>query len=101
GHGLLATVVTIPPMLGLLGTVTGIISSVRVLGHFRGSESIPAALDERRVVVPRPPEPDLIVAIPAMAVHHWLSSQIERRVREMSRRALELTDLITNGGSPR
>jgi len=43
----------------------------------------------------------LIIAIPTMAVHHWLSSQIERRVREMSRRALELTDLITNGGSPR
>lgn len=101
GLGLLATIVTIAPMLGLLGTVTGIISSFRVLGNFQGVESNPAALAVGIAEALITTAAGLIIAIPTMAIHHWLSSQIERRVREMSRRALELTDLITNGGNPR
>lgn len=100
GLGLLSTIVTIAPMLGLLGTVTGILQSFRVLGNFQGIESNPAALAVGIAEALITTATGLAIAIPTMAVHHWLSTTIERRVREMSRRALELTDLITNGRVP-
>jgi len=97
GLGLLSAIVTISPMLGLLGTVTGIIRSFRVLGA-TGMETNPAALAVGIAEALITTAAGLVIAIPSLAVYHWLSSLIERRVREMSRRALELTDLISARG---
>ena len=101
GLGLLSNIVTIAPLIGLLGTVTGIIRSFRVLGAFEGVASSPAALSVGIAEALITTAAGLIVAIPAMAAHGWLSSAIERRVREMSRRALELTDLLAARGEKR
>lgn len=100
GLGLLSAIVTIAPLLGLLGTVTGIIRSFRVLGAFQGVSS-PAALSVGIAEALITTAAGLIIAIPMMAVHSWLSSMIERRVREMSRGALELIDLLSNQGGAR
>lgn len=94
GLGLLNTIVTIAPMIGLLGTVTGIIRSFRVLGAFEGVTSNPAALSIGIAEALITTAAGLIVAIPAMAAHNWIASVVERRVREMNRRALELLDLL-------
>ncbi|MBO2520376.1 MAG: MotA/TolQ/ExbB proton channel family protein [Firmicutes bacterium] len=99
GLGVLSAIVTISPMLGLLGTVTGIIRSFRVLGS-TGIETNPAALAAGIAEALITTAVGLVIAIPSLAVYHWLTSMIERRVREMSRRALELTDLIAGGGAP-
>lgn len=98
GLGLIATIVSISPLIGLLGTVTGIIRSFQVLGAFQGVASNPAALSVGIAEALITTAAGLIIAIPAMAVHHWLSSMVESRVREMNRRALEITDLIANRG---
>lgn len=98
GLGFLSSVVTVAPMIGLLGTVTGIIRSFQVLGAFQGIESNPAALSVGIAEALITTAAGLIVAIPTLAAHHWLSSLIERRVREMSRRALEVTDLLAGRG---
>jgi len=94
GLGLLSTIVTIAPMIGLLGTVTGIIRSFRVLGAFEGVTSNPAALSIGIAEALITTAAGLIVAIPAMAAHNWIASVVERRVREMNRRALEVLDLL-------
>lgn len=96
GLGLLGSVVSIAPLLGLLGTTTGIIRSFRVLGAFQGVESNPAALAVGIAEALITTAAGLVIAIPTLAVHNWLSSLIERRVREMSRRALEMIDLLSN-----
>lgn len=97
GLGLLSTVVAVAPLIGLLGTVTGIIRSFRVMGAFQGIESNPAALSVGIAEALITTAAGLFIAIPALAVYNWLTAQIDRRVREMSRRALELTDLLQNG----
>ncbi len=98
GLGMLGTIVSISPLIGLLGTVTGIIRSFQVLGAFQGVASNPAALSVGIAEALITTAAGLMIAIPAMAVHHWLTSMVETRVREMSRRALEITDLIANRG---
>jgi len=98
GLGMIATIVSIAPLIGLLGTVTGIIRSFQVLGAFQGVASNPAALSVGIAEALITTAAGLIIAIPAMAIHHWLSSMVERRVREMNRRALEITDLIASRG---
>ena len=98
GLGMIATIVSIAPLIGLLGTVTGIIRSFQVLGAFQGVASNPAALSVGIAEALITTAAGLIIAIPAMAIHHWLSSMVERRVREMNRRALEITDLIAIRG---
>lgn len=98
GLGLLGTIVAIAPLIGLLGTVTGIIRSFRVMGAFAGIEGNPQALSVGIAEALITTAAGLFIAIPSLAIYNWLSAQIERRVREMSRRALELTDLIREGG---
>jgi len=100
GLGLLGSVVTIAPLIGLLGTVMGIMSSFRVLGAFEGVANSPAALSVGIAEALITTAAGLVIAIPAMAAHGWISSAVERRVREMSRRALEITDLLSNQGGP-
>lgn len=97
GLGLLSTIVSVAPLIGLLGTVTGIIRSFRVMGAFQGIESNPAALSVGIAEALITTAAGLFIAIPSLMVYNWLTGQIDRRVREMSRRALELTDLLHNG----
>src|SRR5690606_39348153 len=81
-RSVLSAIVTISPMLGLLGTVTGIIRSFRVLGS-TGIETNPAALAAGIAEALITTAVGLVIAIPSLAVYHWLTSMIERRVREM------------------
>lgn len=94
GLGLLGSIVTIAPLIGLLGTVTGIIRSFRVLGAFEGVTSNPAALSVGIAEALISTAAGLFVAIPAMAIHNWIASTVERRVRDMNRKAMELIDLL-------
>lgn len=91
--GVLDLVVTIAPLLGLLGTVTGIIKSFRVLGAIQGIGQ-PAALTGGIAEALVTTAAGLIIAIPAMAMYSWISAVIDRRVREMNRRAAELADIL-------
>ena len=91
---MLDAVVTIAPLLGLLGTVTGIIRSFNVLGALEGLAS-PQALSVGIAEALITTAAGLVIAIPSMAVYHWISSIIDRRVADMNRRTGEIIELVT------
>lgn len=89
----LDTIVTVAPLLGLLGTVTGIIRSFEALGASAGidqSASLSLGIAEALITTAS----GLIIAIPSMVVYNWLSSVIDQRVREMNRCSAELLELL-------
>lgn len=91
---LLESVVNIAPLLGLLGTVTGIIRSFNVLGALEGlatPQDLSLGVAEALITTAA----GLSIAIPAMAVYHWLSSIIDRRVADMNRRTAEILEIIS------
>jgi biopolymer transport protein ExbB len=90
---ILETVVSLSPLLGLLGTVTGIIRSFNVLSNLQGV-SDPTALSAGIAEALITTAAGLIIAIPTLAVYNWLTSIIEKRLQEMNTRAEELIDLI-------
>ncbi len=91
---MLDAIVTIAPLLGLLGTVTGIIRSFNVLAALEGLAS-PQALSVGIAEALITTAAGLIVAIPSMAVYHWINSIIDRRVADMNRRSAEILDIVT------
>ncbi len=91
---MLDAIVTIAPLLGLLGTVTGIIQSFNVLAALEGLAS-PQALSVGIAEALITTAAGLIIAIPSMAVYHWISSIIDRRVADMNRRSGEIIELVT------
>lgn len=90
----LDTIVAIAPLLGLLGTVTGIIRSFQVLSALDGigtPEAMSVGIAEALITTAA----GLIIAIPTLALYNWISSVIDRRVIEMNRCSEELLDLLT------
>lgn len=91
--GILDTIVTISPLLGLLGTVTGIIRNFQILAGLEGV-STPQMMSSGIAEALITTAAGLIIAIPTLAVYNWLSSIIDRRVLEMNRSSEELLDLL-------
>lgn len=92
---ILDTIITISPLLGILGTVTGIIGSFQVMSSLEGVTS-PQALSGGIAEALITTATGLIIAIPTLALYNWLSSIVDRRVLEMNRCSEELIDLIAH-----
>jgi biopolymer transport protein ExbB len=75
---LFAVIAAVAPLLGLLGTVTGMIQAFReVASQGLGSGKALAPGIYKALVTTAG---GLVVAIPALLTHHWLSSRIENYV---------------------
>ncbi|MBE3575971.1 MAG: MotA/TolQ/ExbB proton channel family protein [Firmicutes bacterium] len=95
GIPLLDTMVTISPLLGLLGTVTGIIRTFNVLGALHGI-SEPTAMSVGIAEALVTTAFGLIIAIPSMAASAYFSYVVDRHVLEMNRRSGELLALVAS-----
>ncbi len=95
---ILELVVTIAPMLGLLGTVVGIIKSFNVLGATAGLTD-PAVLSIGIAEALITTAAGLIVAIPTQAMYTYLNGLIERQVSVMNRKSLEIVSLAVSNRS--
>lgn len=90
--GLLSTIATLAPLLGLLGTVTGMIQCFNVIAT-QGTGT-PATLGGGISEALLTTAFGLIVAIPVILAHRFLSSRVERLVLEMEEYSLRIVDLL-------
>ena len=80
----LGLMATIAPLLGLLGTVSGMIQTFRIITEVGNSD--PAMLAGGISVALYTTYFGLIVAIPVMVIHHMLKSQVEKIAVDMEER---------------
>jgi biopolymer transport protein ExbB len=85
---LLAVIATSGPLLGLLGTVTGMIKTFTLITVFgTGSAGkLSAGISEALIAT----KFGLMVAIPALVVHGFLSQRIQKHLAMLERYALEI-----------
>ena len=93
----LSVVATITPLLGLLGTVTGMIKVFRdVAGHVDPDISILAGGIWEALITTAA---GLTVAIPAFALHRLLLSRIDRIAADLAAQGIAVIDLLDPGTS--
>ncbi len=90
----LDAIVTGAPMLGLLGTVTGIIRSFRILSQLQGIEQ-PSALSAGIAEALITTAAGLVIAVPVLFVYVYLSTLIDRRVAQLNRVSSQFLQLLT------
>ncbi len=100
----LSIIAAITPLLGLLGTIFGMISAfqtVAVTGDALGrTELLASGIYEALITTAA----GLIVAIPALILYHWLSAKIDKIVHEMDLMTLDFVEtyaLPSLAASPR
>ena len=92
GIAMLAVLGAVAPLLGLLGTVTGMIDTFRVITLFGTSDPklMSGGISEALVTT----ELGLAVAIPIMLCHTWLSRRSDHLIGDMEEKAVQLTNII-------
>lgn len=92
----IATVATVAPLLGLLGTVTGMIKVFRDVAQTPDPEisALAGGIWEALITTAA----GLCVAIPAYAMYRFVMSRIDRMARELSEQTLEMLDAIDRMG---
>ena len=99
----LSIIAAVSPLLGLLGTIFGMIAAfqtVAVTGDALGrTEMLAGGIYEALITTAA----GLIVAIPALLAHHWLSAKIDRAVSEIDLMTLEFVEsyALPHAGAPR
>jgi len=82
----------VAPLLGLLGTVTGMIETFRVITlHGTGDPKLMSGGISEALVTT---ELGLAVAIPIMLLHTYLSRRVDHIVGDMEEKAVTLTNVI-------
>jgi len=92
GLSVLAVLGAVAPLLGLLGTVTGMINTFRVITLFGTSDPklMSGGISEALVTT----ELGLAAAIPIMLMHAFLSRRSDHIIGEMEEKAVQMTNII-------
>jgi biopolymer transport protein ExbB len=92
GIAILAVMGAVAPLLGLLGTVTGMINTFRVITMFGTGDPklMSAGISEALVATAL----GLVTAIPIMLLHTVLSRRAEHIIGEMEEKAVQLTNIL-------
>jgi biopolymer transport protein ExbB len=86
-------IANIAPMVGLLGTVSGIINSFNVLGEF-GAVSDPSVLAKGISEALLTTAAGIVIAVPAMIAYAWLSGKANAVISKLEGQANELVRLV-------
>ena len=91
--GILGSVAAIAPMLGFLGTVTGMIKAfqqVQLMGGNVDAGVLAGGIWEALITTAA----GLMIGIPALIAYNWLQNKIEHFVFEMQQTSTELMDTL-------
>jgi len=94
---ILATVGYISPLLGLLGTVTGMIHVFQTVSGARGTVPVgelAGGVWEALLTTAG----GLVVAIPAYVAYNYLASRMSSEVNDMERAGIEMIQILKEGG---
>ena len=93
---ILGTIAGIAPLLGLLGTVTGMIKAFSVISQagIGNPQMLAGGISEALITTAA----GLTVAIPAFVFYKLLRSRVDKRVLRMERVSIEILDLIDQEG---
>ena len=94
---ILEVIASISPLLGLLGTVIGIIDSFNILGATAGIAA-PAQLSSGIAAALISTALGLIIAIPTTLVYSYFVSVVQRTTKDMNKWSVELLDLLSKRG---
>jgi len=88
----LGTIASVSPLLGLLGTVTGIIRSFNAIqaGGMGDPRALSGGIAEALIATVA----GLCVAIPALIAYRYLRGRVERIVVEMEKQAMRMADAV-------
>ena len=91
--GVLETVVSVSPLLGLLGTVTGMIKVFQVISAqgVGQADALAGGIAEALITTAT----GLAIAIPSLAAYNYKVSKVEKIVLSMERTALAIVKAIT------
>ncbi len=91
--GILATIASVSPLLGLLGTVAGMIKVFQVISvKGVGNPGVLAGGISEALITTAA---GLVVAIPALVVHNYFYKRANQFVLQMENTSLELLDILT------
>ncbi|MCC2603959.1 MotA/TolQ/ExbB proton channel family protein [Planctobacterium marinum] len=98
GIGAIALVASISPLLGLLGTVSGMIKTFRMMTLFGAGDAaaVSGGISEALVTT----ELGLIVAIPALIVHAILNRRVKSRCLTLEAQATQLSQIQVHTTTP-
>jgi biopolymer transport protein ExbB len=90
---ILATVGNIAPLLGLLGTVFGMIKGFQVISTIGigNPEALAGAISEALLTTAF----GLSVAIPTIVAYNYLVNRVERQIKEMEATSTEILELLS------
>jgi biopolymer transport protein ExbB len=90
--GLMGTIATISPLLGLLGTVLGMIRAFNVIASqgMGTPATLGGGISEALITTAA----GMTVAIPVILAHRYLSSKLDQLIIEMEEYSLRLVDLL-------
>ncbi len=93
--GALSVIATVAPLLGMTGTVTGMINSFTGMSGMGGLEGnlVAAGVAEALVCTAS----GLIIAIPSAVFYHYFSKLLDQHLLEISRTSTQLIDFIAVG----
>ena len=97
---ILATVGYVSPLLGLLGTVTGMIHVFQTVGGARGTVPVgelAGGIWEALLTTAA----GLVVAIPVYVAYNYLVSRMGSEVNDMERAGIEMIQILKEGGRNR
>jgi biopolymer transport protein ExbB len=91
--GVLGTIAAVAPLIGFLGTVTGMIKAfiqIQTLGGNVDASVLAGGIWEALITTAA----GLSVGIPTLIVYNWLQSKVEHHVFEMQESSTELLDTL-------
>lgn len=97
GLPILEIVISVAPLLGLLGTVFGIIESFNVLGALQGVSN-PALLSTGIAEALLTTAAGLSIAIPVAVMHAYFSRKVDKYILEMNKRSIDIVNLLADRG---